>query len=77
MTDSGINEATSRGESSVTSLLESRYSTRAFIDEEVPEALVRKLLLGAGKSPSGGNLQPWKVYALTGRVKVELIEARR
>jgi nitroreductase len=43
-----------------------RQSTRAFLNEPVPTALVRKLLERASRAPSGGNLQPWHVYALTG-----------
>jgi nitroreductase len=40
----------------VSALLESRRSTRAFVDKGVTEKLVRELLLASGKSPSGGNL---------------------
>jgi nitroreductase len=43
-----------------------RISVRAFKPDPVPEALVRDLLAKASRSPSGGNLQPWKVYVLAG-----------
>ena len=46
-----------------------RRSVRAFTDEAVSEDLVRDLLAGAARSPSGGNLQPWKVVALAGEAK--------
>jgi nitroreductase len=43
-----------------------RYSARAFL-EKVPEAtVVRRILERALRAPSGGNLQPWRVQALTG-----------
>jgi nitroreductase len=41
-------------------------SCRAYLDTPVPGALVRRLLDDARRAPSGGNLQPWWVYALTG-----------
>lgn len=43
-----------------------RVSTRAFLDRPVPGEVVRDLLVRAARAPSGGNLQPWRVYALTG-----------
>jgi nitroreductase len=32
----------------------------------VPEATVQAILSGAAQAPSGGNLQPWRVWALAG-----------
>ena len=46
--------------------LRSRISCRAFRTDAVPEATVRAILEAAAYAPSGGNLQPWHVYALTG-----------
>ena len=43
-----------------------RFSARAFKSDPVPGALVREILEIAQRAPSGGNLQPWRVYALTG-----------
>jgi nitroreductase len=43
-----------------------RVSIRAFKPDPVPGALVRQILEAAAKAPSGGNLQPWRVYALAG-----------
>lgn len=50
----------------VSEALKSRISCRAFLEKPVPEAMVRAILDGAKWAPSGGNLQPWHVYALTG-----------
>jgi nitroreductase len=44
----------------------SRFSCRAFHATPVPLALVRDILAGAARAPSGGNLQPWRVHALAG-----------
>ena len=43
-----------------------RRSVRAFKADPVPGALVRELLDKAARAPSGGNLQPWRVYGLAG-----------
>jgi len=43
-----------------------RTSVRAFKPDAVPGALVRRLIAESAYAPSGGNLQPWRVYALAG-----------
>jgi nitroreductase len=43
-----------------------RQAIRAFKPDPVPEDVVKKILELARFSPSGGNLQPWHVYALAG-----------
>jgi nitroreductase len=43
-----------------------RISVRAFKPETPPAATVREILQAAARAPSGGNLQPWRVYALAG-----------
>jgi nitroreductase len=46
--------------------VDSRISCRWFLDQPVAPELVRDLIAGAARAASGGNLQPWQVYALTG-----------
>ena len=46
--------------------MQQRHSVRAFLPRTVDAALVRDLLAQAGQAASGGNLQPWRVMALTG-----------
>jgi nitroreductase len=58
---------------SVTEAVESRISCRAFLDKPVAAAMVSEILSIARQAPSGGNLQPWRVYALAG----ERLEAFR
>jgi nitroreductase len=48
-----------------------RMSVRAFKPDPVPGAVVRELLEKAQAAPSGGNLQPWRVYALAGEPLAE------
>ena len=43
-----------------------RMSVRAFRPDLVPGSVVRGILEAARRAPSGGNLQPWRVYALAG-----------
>ena len=50
----------------VTAALKQRISVRKFLSTAIPESLVRELLEAARWSPSGGNLQPWKVIVVTG-----------
>lgn len=50
----------------VTQAVAQRVSVRAFKPDPVPGALVREILEAAARSPSGGNLQPWRVHALAG-----------
>src|SRR5258708_12434121 len=53
----------------------SRFSCRAFLPTPVPLATVRDILDRAACAPSGGNLQPWRVHALTG-APLEDLKAR-
>lgn len=50
----------------VSEAVDSRIAMRAFRDTPVPGDMVRRLLIAAARSPSGGNLQPWRVYVLGG-----------
>lgn len=52
-----------------------RTSVRAFKTETPPKALVREILEAAARSPSGGNLQPWRVYGLAGE-PLETLKAK-
>lgn len=60
---------------SVTEAVQSRRSVRAFTDQSVSRETVEEILTLAGNAPSGSNLQPWKVYALTGTEKDRFSQA--
>jgi nitroreductase len=51
---------------SVSEALLTRQSARAFLPTPVPLATVTELLDLARWAPSGSNIQPWRVHALTG-----------
>ena len=57
----------------VTEAVRQRISTRAFLDTPIPRDQLADLLETAQRSPSGGNLQPWKLIAVTGAAKDEII----
>ena len=61
----------------VSEALDSRMSCRAFLPDPVPEILLRQVLSGASRAPSGGNLQPWFVDVLTGAPLAALVERVR
>jgi nitroreductase len=46
--------------------IDSRIACRAFFDKPVDPKIVRDLIVRAQRAASGGNLQSWNVYALTG-----------
>ena len=50
----------------------SRRAVRAFTDEPVPRETIERVLTAAARAPSGGNLQPWRTYVLTGASLGEL-----
>lgn len=56
----------------VSDAVASRMSCRAFLDTPVPGATVRSILEAARRTPSGGNVQPWLVYALAGQPLADL-----
>ncbi|TFV59144.1 nitroreductase [Mycobacterium sp. PS03-16] len=44
----------------------SRRSVRAFTDRPVPTATLERVLTAAAWAPSGSNLQPWRIFVVTG-----------
>ena len=43
-----------------------RHSVRQFLPEPVPAELLIELVEQAARAPSGGNLQPWRIYVVNG-----------
>lgn len=56
----------------VASVVSSRRSVRAFKPDPVCQETVEQILQEAATAPSGANIQPWRVYVVTGAVKDEL-----
>jgi nitroreductase len=51
-----------------------RRAVRGFLPTPIPRDVVRELLALASRSPSGSNIQPWKVRVLSGRPRQELTQ---
>jgi len=61
-------------QSAVDEVITSRYSCRAFLPDPVPRETIAEILEVAARAPSGTNIQPWKVWVLTGATKTRLSE---
>ncbi|MDA9020781.1 nitroreductase [Gammaproteobacteria bacterium] len=48
----------------VSKAVQTRHSVRSFTNDPVENNLLEKILIKASRSPSGGNLQPWKIYVI-------------
>jgi nitroreductase len=58
----------------VTEAAHRRRSIRAFRPDPVEDATIRQMLETASRAPSGGNLQPWRLYVLNGEVTTRFVE---
>lgn len=50
----------------VNEAISTRKSARAFLPTPVPAEIVEQILSVASRAPSGTNMQPWKVYVMSG-----------
>ena len=55
--------------------LATRRSVRRFLDRPVLQESVLRILRGAAQSPSGHNIQPWKVYVVSGVTKQNVTDS--
>jgi len=55
----------------------SRSSIRAFTAEPVNNDMIKDLLALAARSPSGGNLQPWKIFVINDSSMIDFLEFQR
>lgn len=51
----------------------SRSSVRAFTKKPVDSLLIKSLLEQSSRAPSGGNLQPWKIYVLNNQSMIDFL----
>lgn len=54
-------------------VLQARKSVRVFKPDPVPLTRVTEILEMAIRSPSGTNIQPWKVHVVTGKAREKLV----
>ena len=55
----------------VSEALDTRITVRDFLDTAVPQDVLNAILNKSLRSPSGGNLQPWKLHIMTGDTLAE------
>ena len=55
--------------------IRTRRSVRGFLPTPVPRATVEEILTLASRSPSGSNIQPWKVRVVAGEARDRLCAA--
>ena len=58
----------------VSEAVDKRMSVRKFRSDPVSDETLRSLLADASRAPSGGNLQPWRVYVVNGDSMARLRE---
>jgi nitroreductase len=46
--------------------VKSRRAVRGFTDQPVPKEVLERVLSAAAWAPSGSNLQPWRIFVVTG-----------
>ncbi|MCL6483221.1 MAG: nitroreductase family protein, partial [Janthinobacterium lividum] len=56
----------------VDAVIVSRRSIRAFLPTPVAQQEIARILQVAARAPSGANMQPWKVYVLSGEARLRL-----
>lgn len=50
----------------VSTAVDRRSSIREFLDTPVSNEVIGELLAKASRAPSGGNVQPWRIYVVNG-----------
>ena len=50
----------------VTEATQRRASIRSYLPDPVSDQQIRDLLEVAARAPSGGNVQPWRIYVING-----------
>ncbi|KAF3004275.1 hypothetical protein E8E13_008385 [Curvularia kusanoi] len=59
----------------LTTLMQTRHSTRLFLSTPIPQSLLTSVLTLAQNTPSNSNLQPWRLKILTGTALSQLSSA--
>jgi len=61
----------------VTDAVKSRKSIREFLNKPISNSRISELLKKASRSPSGGNLQPWRVYVINNASMKRFLEFQK
>ena len=61
----------------VSEAVKSRKSVRKFLEKPVSNNLISELLSKASRAPSGGNLQPWKIFVINDKSMSDFLEFQK
>ena len=61
----------------VSEAVASRASIRAFSSNPVKNKLIEEILKKSSRSPSGGNLQPWKIFVVNNSAMSKFLEFQK
>ena len=56
----------SKKSNSVSEAIDTRLTCRAFLDKKVDKKIIEEIINVAKRAPSGGNLQPWHMWVVSG-----------
>ena len=51
----------------VTEAVQHRATIRGFLQDPVSDETIQQLLEVSARAPSGGNVQPWRIYVINGQ----------
>jgi len=58
----------------VSEAVNNRQSIRAFTKKQVSNEILERLIYKSSRSPSGGNLQPWRIFIINGNSMKRFLE---
>lgn len=61
----------------LTEIIKNRKSIRSFTDKPVSNDIIREMLQKSSRAPSGGNLQPWKIYIVNEKSMKDFLEFQK
>ena len=61
----------------LTEIIKNRKSIRSFADKPVSNDIIKEMLQKSSRAPSGGNLQPWKIYIVNEKSMKNFLEFQK
>ena len=61
----------------LTEIIKNRKSIRSFVDKPVSNNTIKEMLQKSSRAPSGGNLQPWKIYIVNEKSMKNFLEFQK
>jgi len=58
-------------------IIKNRKSIRSFTDKPVSNDIIREMLQKSSRAPSGGNLQPWRIYIVNEKSMKDFLEFQK